>query len=166
MIFKNSLFISEIIHQKSEIHNTKHYKLKLTRMFNAKIKASLNEAAGSTTTIIGAGTVITGNIESPADIRIDGILIGDIVVKAKLLIGQGGVVQGNIQCDQADILGKVIGKIKVDDLVQLRGEAVIAGDIYTGKLQIEPLVTFNGQCHMGTTKVVELNEDRERVAAV
>ncbi len=53
-------------------------------MFNAKIKASLNEVAGSSTTIIGAGTVITGNIESPADIRIDGTLIGDINVKAHL----------------------------------------------------------------------------------
>ena len=133
-------------------------------MFNAKTKASIYEAAGATTTIIGAGTTITGNIESPADIRIDGTLIGDINVKAKLLIGAGGSVQGNIQCDQADILGRVTGKIKVDDLVQLRGEAIISGDIHAGKLQIEPLVTFNGQCHMGTTKVVELNEERERIA--
>ncbi|HTB51729.1 MAG TPA: polymer-forming cytoskeletal protein [Ferruginibacter sp.] len=141
-------------------------------MFNSKLKASLNEA-GTGTTIVGSGTIITGNIESMGDIRIDGMLVGDINVKAKLLVGPDGVVQGNIQCEQADILGKVIGKIKVNDLVQLRGEAVIAGDIYAGKLHVEPFVIFNGQCHMGTpntaigtgsTKIVGLKE--EMTAAV
>ncbi len=132
-------------------------------MFNSKIKDLLSETAGSSTTIISAGTIITGNIESDADIRIDGTLIGNINIKTKLIIGVGGIIEGDIQCDQADILGTVTGKIKVHKLVQLRGEAIISGNIHAGKLQIEPSVIFNGQCHMGDTKVVELNEERGKV---
>ncbi len=115
-------------------------------MFSPKSKSLNGEATGNGTTIIGAGTVIKGDIESNGDIRIDGSLIGNIVSTAKILIGTEGVVQGDMNGEQADILGNVSGKIKITDLLQLRGNASVKGDIYAGKLQIEPSVTFNGQC--------------------
>jgi cytoskeletal protein CcmA (bactofilin family) len=125
-------------------------------MFNAKTKAPFNESTFGSTTIIGAGTVINGNVESNSDIRIDGVLIGDITAKAKILIGPNGVVNGNVSGIQADVSGKITGKIKVEELLQLRDKANVQGDIYAGKLQIEPTATFNGQCHMGAN-IVELN---------
>jgi cytoskeletal protein CcmA (bactofilin family) len=130
-------------------------------MFNKK--GSFEESNIGANTIIGAGTTITGDLSSNGDIRIDGILKGNLDAKAKVLIGPEGVVEGDIHGAQADVLGKVIGKIKVKELLHLRGKATLNGDIYAGKLQIEPTVTFNGQCHMGAN-VVELNS--ERAAAV
>ena len=128
-------------------------------MFNSKSKSSLNETPASSTSIIGAGTTITGNIQSNGDIRIDGIIKGNLVAKAKILIGAEGVVEGDIDGKQADVLGRVTGKIKVADLLYLHGQAVVDGDIYAGKLQIEPTAAFNGQCHMGAN-VVELITER------
>jgi cytoskeletal protein CcmA (bactofilin family) len=127
-------------------------------MFTTKSKNLLNETAANATSIIGAGTVITGNIESNGDIRIDGNVLGDVTAKAKILVGPEGVIEGNIFGEQADVLGKVMGVIKVNDLLHLRGKATVKGDIYAGKLQIEPSVTFNGQCHMGAN-VVALNAE-------
>jgi cytoskeletal protein CcmA (bactofilin family) len=128
-------------------------------MFNSKSKSSFNETPASSTSIIGAGTTITGNVQSNGDIRIDGIIKGNLLAKAKILIGADGVVEGDIDGNQADVLGKVIGKIKVADLLYLHGQAVVDGDIYAGKLQIEPTASFNGQCHMGAN-VVELITER------
>jgi cytoskeletal protein CcmA (bactofilin family) len=128
-------------------------------MFNSRSKASFDESSISANTIIGAGTTITGDMESNGDIRIDGVLKGNLNAKAKILIGPDGMVEGDIEGQQADVLGKVTGKIKVKELLHLRGKATIHGDIYAGKLQIEPTVTFNGQCHMGAN-IVELNSDR------
>jgi cytoskeletal protein CcmA (bactofilin family) len=101
-------------------------------------------------------------MQSNGDIRIDGVLKGNLIAKAKILIGADGVVEGDIDGKQADILGKVSGKIKVADLLYLHGKAVVDGDIYAGKLQIEPTAAFNGQCHMGAN-VVELITERANV---
>ena len=128
-------------------------------MFNSKSKDSFDEASISANTIIGAGTTITGDIESSGDIRIDGVLKGNLYAKLKILIGPEGVIEGDIDGQHADVLGKVTGKIKVKELLHLRGKASVNGDIYAGKLQIEPSVTFNGQCHMGAN-IVELNTER------
>ncbi len=128
-------------------------------MFSSKSKTSFDDASTSANTIIGAGTTIAGDIETKGDIRIDGILKGNLTAKAKILIGPDGVVEGDVEGQQADILGKVVGKIKVKELLHLRGKASLHGDIYAGKLQVEPTVTFNGQCHMGAN-IVELNSER------
>ena len=117
-----------------------------------------NDASNVSTTIIGAGAVISGNIESAGDIRIDGVLKGNLACKSKILLGPEAVVEGDIIANQADILGRVLGKVSVNDLLHLHGKAVIEGNIHTAKLQIESTASFNGECHMGAN-VVELNLD-------
>lgn len=126
-------------------------------MFNAKSKSDNVIGASAGNTLIGAGTTIKGDLISNGDVRIDGTLIGNISGSAKVLIGQEGVVQGDIEGQQADIQGNVTGKLHIRELLNLRGDAIIRGNIHAGKLQIEPSVTFNGQCHMGKeASVVEM----------
>jgi cytoskeletal protein CcmA (bactofilin family) len=126
-------------------------------MFHSKSK-SFEESPASSNSLIGGGTTIQGNIDSKGDIRIDGVLKGNLSGKGKILIGPEGVVEGDIEGEQADVLGKITGKIKVTGLLNLRGKAFVQGDIYAGKLQVEPTVTFNGQCHMGANVVDIKNE--------
>jgi cytoskeletal protein CcmA (bactofilin family) len=127
-------------------------------MFNSKSKSSFDAAQGNASTMIGAGTTITGDMESNGDIRIDGILKGNLKGKAKIIVGTDGVVQGNIEGLQADIMGHVTGSIKVQELLFLHGKTQVNGDIYAGKLQIEPTAVFNGNCHMGAN-IVELKKE-------
>jgi cytoskeletal protein CcmA (bactofilin family) len=135
-------------------------------MFNAKSKSENPTRTQGGNSMIGPGTTIKGDIVSDGDVRIDGTLIGNIRCTAKVLIGQEGEVQGDIEGQQADILGKVSGKVHVQELLNLRGDAVIRGNIHAGKLQIEPTVTFNGQCHMGKeASVVEMSTEDLPIAA-
>lgn len=106
-------------------------------------------------TLVSAGTTLKGDISSNSDLRIDGTIIGNINSSSKIVIGASGVVEGDITGNQADIVGKVSGNIKTKDLLQLRGDSVVNGNVYAGKLQVEPTAIFNGQCHMGN--VVEMS---------
>lgn len=125
-------------------------------MFNSKSKSSFDATTSNASTMISSGTTITGDIECNGDIRIDGVLKGNLKGKAKIIIGTEGIVDGNIEGLQADIMGHVTGTIKVQELLYLHGNTKVNGDIYAGKLQVEPTAVFNGQCHMGAN-IVELN---------
>ena len=134
-------------------------------MLNTKNKTDMQQdkTNGSGATLIGAGTTLKGDIKSNSDLRIDGTVIGNINSAAKIIIGNSGVVEGDISGNQADIVGKVAGNIRAKELLQLRGECVVTGNLYAGKLQIEPTATFNGQCHMGAN-VVEMNNNEQQAA--
>jgi len=121
-------------------------------MFNGKTKSDvlgeISPSTGNSTSLIGAGTSMKGDITSNGDLRIDGTLVGNIHCSAKVVIGANGVVQGDINGQQADIMGKVTGTITVKDLLQLKGGSHLSGNIKAAKLQIEPTANFNGECHM------------------
>lgn len=138
-------------------------------MFNSKNKTdmAIEKPTSGGTTLIGAGTTLKGDISSNSDLRIDGTVIGNIQSSAKVVIGANGVVEGDITGNQADIIGKVTGNIKAKDLLQLRGDSIVTGNLYAEKLQVEPSATFNGQCHMGATnKGTELKTVNEKKEAV
>jgi cytoskeletal protein CcmA (bactofilin family) len=133
-------------------------KTPLKTMFNSKSKPTRNESVAVSASIIGSGNTINGDIEAQGDIRVDGTVKGNVFSHAKVLIGAEGVIEGNIQCREADIMGQVFGNIKTEDLLHLKGNAAVSGDIHTAKLLIEPTVSFNGQCHMGAN-IVELKPE-------
>jgi len=123
-------------------------------MFNKeKTTSSSERQISSSATLISAGTVLKGDIISETDLRIDGTIKGNIRCSSKIIIGSTGFVEGNIEGAQADITGKVQGNITVKEILQLRGESNVIGNLSATKLQIDPTATFNGQCQMGSVAV-------------
>ena len=116
-------------------------------------------------TLISAGTTLKGDISSNSDLRIDGTVIGNVHSSARIVIGANGVIEGELSGNQADIIGKVSGNIRTKELLQLRGDCIVTGNLYAGKLQVEPSATFNGECHMGGN-VVEMLKDELSPAVV
>lgn len=124
-------------------------------MFETKPK-NYTDLLGKTNRIV-EGTIIKGDIISKADFRLDGELIGNFRSQEKIVIGPTGSVIGDIECKNADIEGKFIGKIKVLELLNVKGIAVIQGEVTVGKLSVEPGADFSASCVMNTnlTNTVE-----------
>ncbi len=99
--------------------------------------------------LIGAGTIIEGDIKSNGDIRIDGQIKGSINVKGKLVVGSTGNIDGEVVCQNADISGTLRAKVTVSELLSLKSTAKLSGDLVTNKLSIEPGADFTGSCSMG-----------------
>ena len=98
--------------------------------------------------MLGAGTTIKGDIQSNGDFRVDGTLIGSIQSKGKIVIGQTGHVEGEVNCKSADISGQVKAQVTVAELLTLKASARLSGEITTSKLSIEPGARFSGTCNM------------------
>ena len=98
--------------------------------------------------IIGAETDITGQIVTKGDIRIDGKLKGSLQAEGRVVIGETGEIDGEIECGNIEVYGKVFGKVAVKELTMLKSTAKIEADITTKKLGVEPGAIFTGHCDM------------------
>lgn len=142
-------------------------------MFNSKSSSSEKEYATGMATIVASGTEINGNINSKGDIRVDGILVGNLTTSSKVLVGPSGKITGDVIAQQADVLGAVTGTMKVTELLYLKGNSQIIGNIYAGQLQVDATASFNGECHMGAdavlkaplASVVDITKDQLNAAA-
>ena len=110
--------------------------------------AKTMETETSPINIITDGTRIKGDIIASGDFRLDGILEGNIQLNGKLVIGDSGVVNGNVLCQNANIIGTVNGNLSVKELLSLHTTARVRGDILINKLSIEPGAVFSGKCRM------------------
>lgn len=98
--------------------------------------------------IITQGSTIKGNIVANGDFRLDGTLNGSIQLNGKLVVGETGIINGNAVCQNANIIGSIVGNISVKDLLSLHSTARVKGDILINKLSIEPGAVFSGSCKM------------------
>ena len=98
---------------------------------------------------IASGTKLVGDLVSSGDVRIDGQLNGSVKTQGRLVLGESGVVDGEISCQSAIIGGQLKAKITTKDLLTLKSTAKLSGEIVSGQLAIEPGAIFSGKCSMG-----------------
>ncbi|MDX2196104.1 MAG: polymer-forming cytoskeletal protein [Cytophagales bacterium] len=129
-------------------------------MFSNKRAKTEAEEISQSSNIIGKGTLIEGNIETVANIRIEGKVIGNIKSKSKLVLSDTSYVEGNIQAQNAEVSGEVKGTVEVSELLVFKSTAIVKGDIITSKLAIESGANFNGTTKMGAiVKEISLSEN-------
>lgn len=110
--------------------------------------AKIIETENNVINQIGLGTEITGDVATNGDIRFEGSLNGNLKTKGKIVVGETGVIKGEINCKNSVIEGKIEGRIIVSELLTLKSTSSLKGDIITRRLAIEPGAQFTGNCNM------------------
>jgi cytoskeletal protein CcmA (bactofilin family) len=113
---------------------------------------------------ISKGAVIEGEIKSETDIRIDGKIKGILHCTAKVVIGQTGIFEGDMQCKEASIEGHITGKVQINGLLYIKKTARLEGEIFYKRLIVEEGANISGTLTMsgGTTKKM-LKDNLEEV---
>jgi len=122
---------------------------------------SYTDLLGKTNRIV-EGTTIHGDIVSLADFRLDGELIGNFTSNGKLVIGPAGRVKGDIICNTADVEGKFEGKMRVEDILNIKETASIIGEVEIGKLSVEPGAVFSASCKMLSNEKTTTNANEQQ----
>lgn len=112
------------------------------------MKNKKNKGEGGLNTIIGKGSVIEGTLEVEGEMRIDGTVKGKISSTESLTVGNGGVVEADLNTKVAVIGGNVIGNVFASEKIELQSKAIVEGDITTKNLVIEEGAIFHGKCNM------------------
>ena len=97
---------------------------------------------------ISTGTVIKGEINSPNDIRIDGVFEGKIFSKGRGVVGEKAEIKGDIVCENVDFWGKMTGSLFVRDTLTLKDTCSVNGDLHVQRLVVELGAHFDGTCKM------------------
>ena len=113
-----------------------------------KAMSSNNQESPVRNNLIGNGTTIKGEIIATGDIRVDGTIVGTVKSTGKVVIGQQGIVEGDIVCNSADISGRVKGTVRVDELTTMKSTLRLEVELFTKQLFIEVGAIFTGRCDM------------------
>jgi cytoskeletal protein CcmA (bactofilin family) len=104
---------------------------------------------GTLSGFVGGGTVLTGEANFKAMMRVDGHLSGRVSsTSGTLIIGSNGKVDANIEVAVAVIHGTVNGDIIATQRLELGRSAKVNGNIQTPSLIIEQGAVFEGSCKM------------------
>lgn len=117
-------------------------------MFQSK-KNTTTSSEVEANNIIGKGTKIIGDLLTQGNIRIDGEINGNITSKSKVALGSGSNLKGNLVANNAEIEGEITGNIFIAELLILKANAVINGDVCALRMLTEPGAKINGQCKVG-----------------
>ena len=113
--------------------------------------------------LIGAGTVVKGDLTFKGGLRIDGEVLGNVVSTdgepGTLVISEQARVDGEIRVSHVVVNGSVNGPISADDYLELQPKARVVGDVTYKTLEMHVGAVVQGKLHHaepGSASVVEL----------
>lgn len=110
-------------------------------------KNSKKTDGGSRTTVVAAGTTLTGDVELNDDFHLDGVMKGNLISKNDLIVSTSGRFTGDVKAKRVLVSGILDGKVDADRL-----EIVASGQV-SGEIKVRELVIESGGQFVGASQV-------------
>jgi cytoskeletal protein CcmA (bactofilin family) len=100
------------------------------------------------TAFIDEGSEIEGRYTFRGTVMLNGRFKGEISTTDTLIIGDKGVMNGDVRAGQVLIRGEVVGNVSAAERVELKRTARVFGDVEAPVVVVEEGVLFEGHCRM------------------
>lgn len=107
-----------------------------------------NYSSNEDVSILSTGVKIEGKLTSEGNVRIDGSVIGSVIVNGNLTLGDSSVINGEVEAKNITINGKLEGKIISSEKLVLEKNSSVTADIKAKILVIEEGAVFEGRTTM------------------
>ena len=105
--------------------------------------------APKVSTIIGQGTILSGDLVFRGGLHLDGTVKGDISAEegedVTLTVSEKGEVIGDVRVSNMILNGSVVGDVYVSGRVELAPQARVTGSLYYNLLEMAMGAEVNGQ---------------------
>jgi cytoskeletal protein CcmA (bactofilin family) len=108
---------------------------------------------GRTTSYLGPGLLIKGEITGNEDLKLDSKVEGLVSIGGfRLTVGPNAHLKADIVAREAMISGEVNGDIRACDRIEIMKTASVVGDLITGKIMIEEGSYIKGDVEIGNNE--------------
>ena len=111
-------------------------------------KDKMTKPVDTIDTLIGAGSVLKGDLEFTGGLRVDGHIKGHVSAQdsnqGTLVLSESGVIEGDINVPHVIINGTVKGNVVSAGHVELQSNAKVNGDIHYKAVEMELGAMLNG----------------------
>ena len=109
-------------------------------------RASSHEAIEN---VLGQSLVVRGDLSASGGFRIDGTVEGNVESKAAIVVGESGVVRGDLTGTDVVVAGQIMGRVTCSGHLEILAKGRIEGDIDAKSVRIETGGVFRGTSRMG-----------------
>src|SRR5262245_34825757 len=114
-------------------------------MFKRKLKSA---GRSGLTAFIDEGSEIEGRYTFSGTLMLNGRFKGEISTSDTLIIGEKGVMSGDIRAGQVLVSGEIVGNVFAAERIDLKRTARVFGDVEAPVIVVEEGVLFEGHCRM------------------
>ncbi len=100
--------------------------------------------------VLGRSAFIRGELSAEGAFRIDGTIEGTVASRSEIVVGETGVVKGDVVGTDIVVAGQILGNVRCTGHLEILAKGKVEGDITAQSVRIETGGVFRGTSFMGS----------------
>src|SRR4051812_280280 len=120
----------------------------------------VTDKVSSSPTFIGAGSIMTGDLQCQGDLVVAGSVTGDCICRGSFTLADGASWEGRLQANNAVIAGQVQGSLMIAEKIEIRKSARIRGSVSARSIAVAQGALIEGDLAVTSGAAVVRYEEK------